>query len=83
MLVMQVVYSNTVSKPLDYLQTTLLKNFSELCEDALYSALMLKGKGFLPYMAIAQGVISIFIQWTVTVRCKKGCRNIVENSGRI
>lgn len=41
---MQAVYSNTVRKPIDYLQTTLLKNISELCEDALYNALMLKWK---------------------------------------
>lgn len=41
---MQTLYSNTGSKPLDYLQTTLLKNVRELCEDALYSALMLKQK---------------------------------------
>lgn len=42
--VMQALYFNIVSKPLDYLQTTLLKNVSELSEDALSSALMLKGK---------------------------------------
>lgn len=41
--VMQALCFNIISKPLDYVQTTLLKSISELSEDALSSALMLGG----------------------------------------
>lgn len=68
---MQALYSNIISKPLDYLQTTLLKNVSELSEDAFSSAFMPKGKskavGFWPYMVCVQGAVLICVWLAVMV----------------